>query len=63
MHFEILVEDQSSKKALDILVPKLSAMTIRSKSLRIKVLVVYPKTCALVSMQASAFFLIIYHDF
>jgi hypothetical protein len=28
MHFEILVEDQSGKKALDILIPKLIGLEI-----------------------------------
>ena len=55
MHFEILVEDQSGKKALDILIPKLITNAHTFKVHDTRELVVSPRTSAVIPMQLIEF--------
>ena len=58
MHFEILIEDQSGKKALDILMPKIIEKNIHIGLLVTAELVVFPKTSKVTPMSVTAFCLI-----
>ena len=55
MHFEVLVEDLSGKKALDILIPKIIGISIHSGLLNTGESVIYPKISRAVPMPVSAF--------
>ena len=55
MHFEILVEDQSGKKALDILIPKIVGNQHKFKVRPTEELATFPKISPILLMRIQTF--------